>query len=73
MSDSEKHNLLYGIADRDRKARLVQHIPGITFNTDFMNKVYEREFYLGTNFMMPISGVEKVMANKKARITKNRK
>ena len=64
LTNKEKHTLLYGIADRDRKERLAQHIPGITFDTDFMNKVYKREFYLGTNFMMPILDVEKVMGNK---------
>ena len=63
LSNAEKHNLLYGIADRDRKKRLAEHIPGITFDNDFMNKVYKREFYLGTNFMMPIPDVEKVMNN----------
>lgn len=64
LTNKEKHELLYGIADRDRKARLAKYIPGITFDTDFMNQVYKREFYLGTKFMMPIPDVEKVMANK---------
>ena len=64
LTNKEKHELLYGIADRDRKERLAKHIPGITFDADFMNLVYKREFYLGTNFMMPIPDVEKVMANK---------
>ena len=63
LSTSERHDLLYGIADRDRKARLAKHFPGITFDTDFMNQVYKREFELGTDFMMPIPGVENVMAN----------
>jgi beta-phosphoglucomutase-like phosphatase (HAD superfamily) len=64
LTTKEKHTLLYGISDKDRKANLSKHIPGITFDTDFMNKLYKREFYLGTNFMMPIKDVETVMQNK---------
>lgn len=63
LNSREKHDLLYGIADRDRKERLVKHIPGITFDADFMHKIHEREFYLGTNFMTAIPGVEMVMRN----------
>ena len=63
LTCKEKHDLLYGIADRDRKARLIKHITGITFDADFMHKIYDREFYLGTNFMTAIPGVEMVMRN----------
>lgn len=63
LNNVEKQNLLYGIADKDRKARLIKQFPDITFDNEFMNKLYKREFYLGANFMMPIKDVEKVMAN----------
>jgi len=63
LKPSEKHDLLYGVSDKTRRERLVKYIHGLNLDDDFMKKIYKREFELGTNFMAPVPGVEKVMQN----------
>lgn len=63
LSDKEKYDLLYGVADKTRKERLKKHIPNLNIDDDFMKKIHRREFELGTNFMAPMPGVESVMQN----------
>jgi len=63
LKPSEKHDLLYGVSDKTRRERLEKYIHGLNLDDDFMKKIYKREFELGTNFMAPVPGVEKVMQN----------
>lgn len=63
LSDDEKQKLLVGVSDKTRKERLESYIDDLTLDNDFMNKISEREVYLGTNFMTAIPDVEKIMAN----------
>ena len=63
LKPSEKHDLLYGVSDKTRRERLVKYIHGLNLDDDFMKNIYKREFELGTNFMAPVPGVEKVMQN----------
>ena len=63
LSDTEKDKLLVGISDKLRRERLEHYVPNLVLDDDFMKKIHDREMYLGTNFMRPIDGVEKVIAN----------
>ena len=63
LNDKEKQDLLVGVSDKTRRERLEKHIPNLILDDDFMNKISEREVYLGTNFMVAMDGVESVMAN----------
>ena len=63
LTDKEKQELLVGVSDKTRKERLEKHIPHLYLDNIFMNKISEREVFLGTNFMTPIPDVEKVMQN----------
>ena len=63
LSENDKMNLLVGVADKTRRDRLQNLIPNLILDDEFMNKISEREFYLGTNFMTAIDGVENVMNN----------
>ena len=62
LSAKEKYDLLYGVSDKTRRERLEKYIPGLNLD-DAMPKIHKREFELGTNFMAPVSDVEKVMQN----------
>lgn len=62
LSDIEKQELLVGVSDKTRRERLEKFL-GITIDNDFMNKIGEKEVFLGTNYMVAIDGVENVMAN----------
>lgn len=63
LSDKEKHNLLVGVSDKTRRERLEQYISGLNLDNTFMEKISEKEVFLGTNFMTPTPDVEKVMQN----------
>ncbi len=63
LTKSEQDELLVGISDKLRRERLEKHVPNLVLDDDFMGKIHDREMYLGTNFMMPMDGVEKVLAN----------
>lgn len=63
LNDAEKADLLVGVSDKTRRERLEKYISGLVLDDNFMNKINEREIYLGTNCMVAIDGVEKVMAN----------
>ena len=63
LTDKEKETLLVGVSDKTRRERLQSVIPNLILDDDFMNKIGQKEIYLGTNFMTAIDGVEKVMSN----------
>lgn len=63
LNDTEKMDLLVGVSDKTRRERLEKYIHGLKLDDDFMNKITEREVFLGTNYMMAIDGVEHVMEN----------
>lgn len=63
LTDKEKTDLLVGVSDKTRRERLEKNISGLVLDDNFINKINEREIYLGTNCMVAINGVENVMAN----------
>ena len=63
LTDSEIKDLLVGVSDKTRCQRLEKHISNLILDNEFMQKIHEKEYYLGSNFMTSINGVENVMAN----------
>ena len=64
LTNEQARDLLMGIADKTRKARIEEKY-NIILDETFMKHIGEREVFLGTNYMTTMPGVEKVMANPK--------
>ena len=56
-------DLLIGIADREKKINLERYFPSLRLNDNFMKKINDGYIYQEINFMLPIEGIEAVMAD----------
>ncbi len=61
LTSEEKLTLLVGVGDKNVRNNLKKHFPKLTFDKKLLEKISERQIYMGTHFMEPIPNVQDVL------------
>lgn len=64
LTSKEKLTLLVGVGDKNVRHNLQKHFPGLTFDDRLLEKISEKQIYMGTHFMEPIPGVQEVLKDR---------